>query len=55
MSINVDGITIGGATGFKQGEYQDGMTKVCVYSVLGNQRLLRVDSTDLCPLSYDFE
>ena len=41
-------------TGFKTGEYQDGMTKICVYSVMGRTEKVRFDLTDLCPLSYDF-
>jgi hypothetical protein len=40
--------------GFLKGEYQDGMTKVCVYDVLGEKRAARVDSVALCPLSQDF-
>jgi hypothetical protein len=57
-SVNVDGVQTapGGPsqTGFKSGEYRDGLTKVCVYNVLGSNRFLRVESTDLCPLTYDF-
>ena len=41
-------------TGFKAGEYSDGLTKVCVYNVLGNQRAIRLNNTELCPLTYDF-
>lgn len=44
----------GSITGFKVGEYQDGMTKVCVYNALGNLRAVRIGSADLCPLSYNF-
>lgn len=41
-------------TGFKSGEYQDGMTKVCVYSVMGRTEAIRLSSVELCPLTYDF-
>ena len=40
--------------GFKAGEYQDGMTKVCVYNVLGEQHAIRLNGMGLCPLTYDF-
>jgi hypothetical protein len=58
MSVSVDGIDSPagspGMTGFKSGEYRDGMTKVCVYNVMGNTRSLRVGGVELCPLTYDF-
>lgn len=41
-------------TGFKAGEYMDGLTKVCVYDVLGNQQAIRINSYELCPLSQKF-
>lgn len=41
-------------TGFKTGEYMDGMTKVCVYNVLGNTEAIRIGGTELCPLSHNF-
>jgi hypothetical protein len=44
----------GGGVGFKQGEYVDGMTKVCVYSVLGKQQFLRIGGVELCPPTYQF-
>lgn len=40
--------------GFLKGEYQDGMTKVCVYDVLGERRAVRLPSTSLCPLNQQF-
>jgi hypothetical protein len=46
--------TRGQATGFKVGEYQDGLTKVCVYNVLGGKQAIRIGSVELCPLSYQF-
>lgn len=42
-------------TGFKSGEYADGMTKVCVYNVLGKSEQVRFPSTSLCPLTYKFD
>jgi hypothetical protein len=54
LSLQDTGPGIGEGTGFKQGEYRDGLTKVCVYSVLGHQKAIRIDGTDLCPLTYDF-
>lgn len=41
-------------TGFKAGEYNDGLTKICVYNVLGSQRAIRLNTTELCPLTYEF-
>lgn len=40
--------------GFKTGEYVDGMTKVCVYSVMGRTEAVRIGSVELCPLTYEF-
>lgn len=40
--------------GFKTGKYLDGMTKVCVYNVLGHTEAIRIGSTELCPLSHNF-
>ena len=40
--------------GFKAGEYQDGMTKVCVYDVLGQKAAIRVGAVELCPLTHEF-
>lgn len=44
----------GQGQGFFKGEYQDGMTKVCVYDVLGERRGIRVNSTSICPLNPKF-
>ena len=44
----------GGETGFYSGEYQDGMTKVCVYNVLGYNESIRVSSVAICPQTYKF-
>ena len=44
----------GGVVGFKSGEYVDGMTKVCVYNVLGNLKSIRIGAIELCPQSYNF-
>lgn len=41
-------------TGFKAGEYRDGMTKICVYNVMGKTQAIRISAVDLCPLSYNF-
>lgn len=56
MSVEEDGpLPPSGQTmGFLVGEYQDGMTKVCVYDVLGNKRALRLNSVSLCPLNAKF-
>lgn len=45
---------LGQGTGFLQGEYQDGLTKVCVYDVLGQRRAVRLSSVSLCPQTYQF-
>jgi hypothetical protein len=44
----------GQGLGFLQGEYLDGMTKVCVYNVLGERKAIRLPSTSLCPLNQQF-
>lgn len=54
MSIDDSPPGFGQGIGFKAGEYQDGLTKVCVYDVLGQQKAIRIDNFELCPLSYDF-
>jgi len=55
QSVEEDGPpTTGHAVGYKSGEYQDGMTKVCVYDVMGNTRSVRIGGTELCPLNYEF-
>jgi hypothetical protein len=53
MSVE-EGLPTRGAVGFLQGEYMDGMTKVCVYDVLGQRQALRVGGVELCPLGPRF-
>ena len=43
-----------GVVGMKIGEYQDGMTKVCLYDVMGNREAIRISAAALCPLSHTF-
>lgn len=40
--------------GFLKREYQDGLTKVCVYDVLGSEAATRLRSTAICPLNEKF-
>lgn len=55
LSVEDDSIgPSGGSMGFKSGEYQDGMTKVCVYDVLGRKQAIRIGAVELCPLSHNF-
>ena len=54
ISVEDSAPGFGQGQGFLKGEYQDGMTKVCVYDVLGEQRGLRLSSTSLCPLNPKF-
>ena len=54
ISIEDSAPGFGQGHGFLKGEYQDGMTKVCVYDVLGEQKALRISSTSICPLSPEF-
>lgn len=42
------------AHGVLSSEYQDGMTKVCIYNVMGNEKALRVGAAHLCPLTAEF-
>lgn len=53
-SVNLPGFVAGGMTGFLSGQYQDGMTKVCVYNVAGQTRAVRVSGYAVCPQSYQF-
>ncbi|KAF0813926.1 hypothetical protein IGB42_01605 [Andreprevotia sp. IGB-42] len=62
LSIEVDGYSPPAnstssyrSTGFFKGEYQDGFTKVCVYDVTGTRKAIRLNSTELCPLSASFD
>lgn len=43
-----------GMMGMKKGEYVDGMTKVCIYDVLGEDKAVRVQNFELCPISPRF-
>ena len=43
-----------GTMGMKIGEYQDGMTKVCIYDVLGSREAIRISAAAICPLSHTF-
>jgi hypothetical protein len=54
VSIQGSAPGMGNGTGFLKGQYLDGMTRVCVYDVLGQKKAKRVNSTDLCPISADF-
>ncbi len=54
LSIEDSAPGFGQGQGFLQGEYRDGMTKVCVYDVLGEKRAIRLPSTALCPLNSTF-
>lgn len=54
ISIEDSAPGFGQGQGFLQGEYQDGMTKVCIYDVRGERRALRLPSTALCPLNPRF-
>lgn len=55
MQIEEGGVpTQRGTMGFYLGEYQDGMTKVCIYNVLGNKRAVRLNSYEVCPPSAEF-
>lgn len=49
LSIEDSAQGFGQGQGFLQGEYQDGMTKVCVYDVMGENKAIRLPSTSLCP------
>lgn len=44
----------GNSLGFKSGEYMDGMSKICVYDVMGEERAIRIGGVELCPLNYQF-
>lgn len=54
MSIEDSAPGFGQGQGFLQGEYRDGMTKICVYDVLGERKALRIPNTSLCPLNPTF-
>jgi hypothetical protein len=46
---------MGKGTGFLAGEYEEGMTKICVYDVLGEKRLIRQNGVSICPVSFRFD
>lgn len=50
ISIEDSAPGFGKGQGFLKGEYEDGMTKVCVYDVLGEKRAIRINITSICPL-----
>ncbi len=54
LSIEDSAPGFGQGQGFLKGEYQDGMTKVCVYDVLGEKKAIRLPSTSLCSLDPTF-
>lgn len=54
VSIEDSAQGFGQGQGFLQGEYRDGMTKVCVYDVLGERKAVRLPNTTLCPLNPTF-
>lgn len=54
ISIEDSAPGFGQGPGFLAGEYQDGMTKICVYQVMGEKKALRLNGTSLCPLNPNF-
>ncbi len=52
--MSIEDNPVANGTGFLQGEYRDGPTKVCVYDVLGSQKALRLNVTEICPLTSRF-
>ncbi|WP_261817838.1 hypothetical protein [Vibrio gallicus] len=42
-------------TGFLDSESSQGFSKVCFYDVLGDTHALNLKSTDICPLTHEFE
>ena len=53
-SIQASAPGMGVGNGFLVGEYLDGMTKVCVFDVLGEKKATRVGAANLCPLTQKF-
>ncbi|CAM4053858.1 hypothetical protein [Vibrio neonatus] len=43
------------ATGFLKSKDTQAFTQVCYYDVLGDTHSLNIKSTDLCPLTYEFD
>lgn len=58
MSVRDEGISSYGGNsryvGFSKGDYLEGMSKICVYDVLGDTQHVRFDATDICPPTYEF-
>jgi hypothetical protein len=54
ISISDSTPGFGNGQGFLKGEYADGMNKVCVYNVLGEQKAIRISSVSICPLTAEF-
>ena len=53
-SVEDSAIGMGHGAGTLQGEYRDGLNKVCIYQVFGERRGLRVTATQICPLNAKF-
>ncbi|HBO1118233.1 TPA: hypothetical protein L4E70_006484 [Pseudomonas aeruginosa] len=54
ISISDSSPGFGTGKGFLKGEYADGMSKVCVYNVLGQEKAIRISSVSICPATADF-
>ncbi len=54
LSIEDGAPGFGQGQGVLQGEHQDGMTKVCLYEVMGERKAIRLPSISLCPLNSRF-
>ena len=54
VSVEDSAAGIGQGVGFLKGAYPDGITKVCVYDVLGQNKALRIQSVGICPLNQNF-
>ena len=55
LSIEDSAPGFGKGVGFLKGDFIDGMNRVCVYDVLGEKKLIRLNnSVGFCPLQKNF-
>ena len=54
LSIEDSAPGFGKGVGFLEEDFMDGMNRVCVYGVLGEKKLIRLNGIGLCPLQQNF-
>ena len=55
LSIEDSAPGFGTGTGFLKGNFMQGMSTVCVYDVLGEERAISLGGMGICPLTHNFQ